>query len=235
MTKALYLEDTYLFESSAVILKELETDKGHALILDQTIFYPQGGGQPADHGTIAYLKAVYHVTDTRLNDEGEVLHYGTWQGERAQTGSSVSLSINQERRILNARNHSAGHLLYIAMDSLGYHFPHSRSYHFADSPYVEYFGSLENTDEVKDLLNQETQNLIQANIPVHKEILSPKQCKQKEISIPAGKEGRTITFAGYKEVGCGGTHISHSGEVGGMQITKISSKKGIVRISYKLL
>ena len=75
MTALIYLSNTYLAKFTAQLLAERNDDFGTCLILDQTIFYPQGGGQPADVGVIKSDSFHFSVNKVRLNDNGQVLHY----------------------------------------------------------------------------------------------------------------------------------------------------------------
>ena len=79
MTKLNYLDDTYLLESKATFIEIKENEKGKAVILDETIFYPQGGGQPADTGKIILDNNIFSVTDVRLDENGIVWHFGEFQ------------------------------------------------------------------------------------------------------------------------------------------------------------
>ena len=94
-----------------------------ALVLDATLFYPQGGGQPADAGTIRAGAAAFAVADVRMRD-GRVLHYGAFvaDGDAAalQPGARVTLEVDAARRRLHARIHSAGHLLDVCMERAGW-------------------------------------------------------------------------------------------------------------------
>jgi alanyl-tRNA synthetase len=75
-TGLLYLDNTYLFESSGKILRcEEDTDGYKVLVLDQTNFYPQGGGQPFDTGIIQCGNATFRVKSVRFSG-GEVIHRG---------------------------------------------------------------------------------------------------------------------------------------------------------------
>ena len=76
-TKLLYLSDTYCSTSEAVCLGWRDSERGRALLVDATIFYPQGGGQPADRGRIVSGESIFEVTDVRLDLEGVVHHFGT--------------------------------------------------------------------------------------------------------------------------------------------------------------
>ena len=113
MTHLLYLDDTYLFKSTATVLEIKTLEDGRtAVILNQTIFYPQGGGQPCDTGIISTgVKHVFIATDVRLDASGIVNHIGRFEHAIFTPGQQVGLEIDQAQRILHAKLHSAGHLL----------------------------------------------------------------------------------------------------------------------------
>ena len=235
MTILDYLEDTYKFKSEATFLELCETEKGQAVILDHTIFYPQGGGQPADHGTIISTNNIFTVTDVRLDETGTVLHFGTFQKESFSKENKVTLEVDEKRRLLNARLHSAGHLLDVAVDNVGIQgLTPTKGYHFTEGPYVEYEGILENAAEWIPKLENEVNKLIDANLKIEKESLTYDQAKSRGIFAPAGKSVQVINFEGAKGCGCGGTHIKSTKEIGRISIRKIKSKKGITKISYSL-
>ena len=77
-TILLYLEDTYLFQETANIVESGKNENGKYIILDKTIFYPQGGGQPTDTGTIQNENAQFDVSMVRMDENGIVYHYGEY-------------------------------------------------------------------------------------------------------------------------------------------------------------
>jgi len=89
MTKLNYLEDTHLFEAEATFLETKNHEKGTAVILDGTIFYPQGGGQPADQGKISTPNATFTVNDVRLDEDGTVWHFGIFENGEFQKGEKI--------------------------------------------------------------------------------------------------------------------------------------------------
>lgn len=91
MTKLIYLDDTYLFEKEAVIVEIKENERGKAVILNETIFYPQGGGQPADKGEIISGDNIFVVNDVRLDETGTVWHFGA-SGQVGQGSKSCWVS-----------------------------------------------------------------------------------------------------------------------------------------------
>ena len=191
MTQLLYLQDTYLFKSNSSILEIRALEDGRtAIILDQTIFYPQGGGQPCDIGTISTNQARYRVTDVRLDAYGDVHHIGTFETAQFVPGEQVDLEIDQDRRIRNAKLHSAGHLLDCAVAQLGLQIKPSKGYHFREGPYVEYEGEIASTPEMIQAIQTNIDALIEANLPVIiQELLANKLCKKAFKPLRANRHG----------------------------------------------
>ncbi|PNY11438.1 alanyl-tRNA editing protein AlaX-L-like [Trifolium pratense] len=151
-TKLDYYDDMWKLHSTATLVSHFKGDDGrNVLILDRTIFYPQGGGQPADTGfihiTIDDFNIKFVVHDVRSKD-GIVLHYGVFEGLEGdfedilqKGGKEVSLFVDEHRRTINSRLHSAGHLLDICLPKIGLgHLEPGKAYHFSDGPWVEYKG-----------------------------------------------------------------------------------------------
>lgn len=230
MTKLLYLQDTYLFESTANILGSWENDHGQYIILDRTIFYPQWGGQPSDTGTISSEGNLFEVKMVRLDEHGVVYHYGTFVNGKFEDKETLSLTVHSERRILNARNHSAWHLIDVAMKNiwLAYMKP-SKWYHFIEWPYVEYIWNPEEPLEwVLIKLQSEIDILIKRYIPM---VIS----YETTLKSPDSKTPRYAYFEGYEGCGCGGTHVKNSGEIGKVEIRKIKMKDRAIRVCYTLV
>lgn len=235
MTTLKYLSDTYLFESDATFIEIREHEKGLAVILDETIFYPQGGGQPADQGEIISPNAQFIVRDVRLDETGTVLHFGEFLHGEFQKGEKVHLKLNSERRILHAKLHSGGHLLDCAVTKLGIkELKPAKGYHFPDGPYVEYEGMLEYPEELLSILEKTANDLIAENIAIIKEELSCEEATHRGIHAPPGKSARIVNLEGYEGCGCGGTHVNRSSEIGKINIRKIKSKGGKTSIAYSL-
>ncbi|CAM9339750.1 unnamed protein product, partial [Phaeothamnion confervicola] len=162
-TERLYIHDTYLVETSATVLS-VDSSSGlpgeSVVVLDRTIFHPQGGGQPSDTGLIFRAggdsgDCVFEVVAAKLNHhDGVIHHHGRWLGGGSSGSSSdaatfaagdiVELRVDEMRRSLHARLHSAGHALDAALQRLGYDraLKPAKGYHFPSGSYVEYEGSL---------------------------------------------------------------------------------------------
>ncbi len=236
MTKLNYLENAYLFESGALFIEIKENEKGKAVILDETIFYPQGGGQPADRGEIISEDNVFIVDDVRLDEEGTVWHFGEFKKGQFEKGEKVVLKIDKERRILNAKLHSAGHLLDCAVSKMKIENLHPvKGFHFPEGPYVEYDGMIENPAEIIPILQKNIDDLIAQNVKVEKRNISPEEAQSKGIYTPAGKSTRVINFTGFSICGCGGTHVNSASEIGKITIRKIKSNQGKTKIAYSVV
>lgn len=235
-----YLDNPEELEGEANITEVMVTEDGRsALILDSTLFYPQGGGQPGDQGSISFQGGEFTVNDTRFKD-GQVIHYGEFLDGKLPDGGHVKMAVNKERRVLNCRNHTAGHLVDVAMQNVGYEFPPAKGYHFADSPYVEYVGVIEPDDRpsAMEKLNAELARLIAEDSRVDWEIVASKAdlegtCKYIPDYLPEGKPIRVVTVADFG-CPCGGTHVKYLGELQGVTIHKIKAKNGNTRVTYRL-
>ena len=121
-TKALYQQDTYLFTNEATVLAiQPPAEKtGWVVVLDETCFHPQGGGQPADTGTIAAGSSSFAVSMVKKDPSGVVLHEGPTEPPAViAVGSKVVCTVDEKGRVFNARVHSAGHLIDVAMTKSG--------------------------------------------------------------------------------------------------------------------
>ncbi len=235
MTKLNYLNNTYLFEAEAILLKIDENEKGISFVLDETIFYPQGGGQPADSGKIISDAAVFTVVDVRLDEKGDVWHYGEISSGTFQKGDRLLLKLDIEKRRMNARLHSAGHLLDCAVEKIGItNLVPTKGFHFPEGPYVEYEGVLEKTPALILELETTINELIAQNIIVESKSLTQEMAKVQGIWAPPGKGARIVNFKGFPYCGCGGTHVNSAKEIGKVIVRKIKSKKGKTRIAYSL-
>ncbi|HIA35865.1 MAG TPA: hypothetical protein EYN89_03785 [Flavobacteriales bacterium] len=239
-TNLLYLADQGLLETEALIIGLLDTeDDSKAFILDSTIFYPQGGGQPFDQGLITINDQVFNVTAVKFS-EGLVYHFVEESLSQDLISQVAVLSVNVERRQLNSKLHTAGHLLDVAMSNAGVSFPPTKGYHFPDGPYVEYEGMIEPEDR-KALLEKvefEANQLIKRGSKVADLIVESydelhQHCNFVPAYVPKDKPIRVVKVA---NVGCpcGGTHIEDIADLGSLSVHKIKVKSGKIRVSYRL-
>jgi Ser-tRNA(Ala) deacylase AlaX len=239
-TDLMYMSDMECLETTASVLDVFSGDDGKSiLVLDRTIFYPQGGGQPADHGKISSASADFHVDDVRFLD-GVVQHKGFFADGVLKQGDEVKLSVDANRRRFNSRLHTAGHLIDYAIERLGYKLEAGKGYHFPDSPYVEYVGKIDDALKGKlfETLEGQVNQLINDNLAISVKIVPFKEletlCGNVPPYIPTNKPARIMFVDGLHGIPCGGTHVSSTAQVGALTISSIKSKKGDTRVSYRL-
>jgi Ser-tRNA(Ala) deacylase AlaX len=147
-----YLLDSYVFSATARVLSASATE----LVLDRTIFHPQGGGQPSDVGVVrsADGAARFAVAAAKKDTVGDphapatmhtiVRHAGAYESNaHFAVGDEVVLDVDERVRRLHARLHSAGHLIDVAMERAGYALKAAKGSHSPDMAFVEYAGTIE--------------------------------------------------------------------------------------------
>ncbi len=229
-----YLDNTYLFDGVGRIIRKDNDDKGNYLVLDRTIFYPQGGGQPADVGYIKHTNYEIFISFVSFF-EGEVKHYYQGNGDNILIGDDVSLYIDKTKRIEHSKLHTVGHLIAaVAEDKTG--LIATKGYHFPEGAYVEFDSAITSSegliDELNTILNSTIKqgNKISAKIVDYTELSN--LCKNIPPYLPKDKPLRIVDIEGFGAVPCGGTHLNTLSEINKITIRKISNKKGKAKISY---
>ncbi|KAK7363584.1 hypothetical protein VNO77_05731 [Canavalia gladiata] len=249
-TKLDYHEDMWRLQSTAILLSHLKGDDGrHVLILDRTIFHPQGGGQPADTGFVCIegLDNKFLVHDVRSKD-GIVFHYGFFENlggdfePTPETGKEVSLFVDEPRRKRNSRLHSAGHLLDICLSRIGLgHLEPGKAYHFPDGPWVEYKGVISQNEmqNKQKELELEANALISVGGKVYADIL-PYDEAAKLCSgclpdyVPKESTPRILRIGDNPGCPCGGTHVADISDIIQIKVSQIRSKKGLTKVFYNV-
>jgi len=259
MTEKLYLNDTYLFSTDARVVR-VDVDQGH-VHLDRTIFHPQGGGQPSDVGTMTFRVSpqeggeeegrvvVLQVSSVTANKEGEVIHNVSSQDLALLVPGEtiVELHVDEEKRILYSKLHSAGHALDRAMTMASYgtdKLAPSKGYHFEDAPYVEYLivppfePTSEELNALPLILTEHMHALILEAIPTTVSIMSKEEaalvCTGMDLTHYPDQGLRVVNLAS-QAIPCGGTHVANTSEIGTrLVVTKIKKKKNTLRVSYSL-
>ncbi len=225
-TKLVYMEFMDRLADTARVESMEPTDGKTAVVLDRTIFYPQGGGQRYDTGTMTCEGKRFRVTEVRYVD-GSVKHYGTFEGMPFAVGDTVSCAVDGARRLLNSRLHSAGHVLDMAQKNLGIGWVPGKGYHFPDGPYVEYEGDLGGiaVEKLRQDLEAECAAIIATDVTT--------KVRFTEANGPGGKPGRVVMYGDFS-VPCGGTHVANLGAIGKLTIRSIKPKSGKIRVGYEI-
>lgn len=214
-TKKLYLEFPFLYTSTArVVAVENADSEQPGVVLDQTIFHAQGGGQKGDRGTINGEV----VTSAKHTPSGGVLH--TLAGPTAMVvGQEVNLAIDRHWRTINANLHTGGHLIAAVGESL---FPGLRAvsgHHWEGEARVEFSGDdRPDIDAFKEALETKLGEDVMSGLPI------------RVIGEPYTE--RSIQIGGYEPVPCGGTHAESTARLGKIEIDRVRVKSKRLRVSY---
>ncbi|KAF9605731.1 hypothetical protein IFM89_018127 [Coptis chinensis] len=235
-TQLEYFDNMWKLESQATLISYNQGEDGRrALILDSTIFHPQGGGQPYDTGYItnAVSDFKFLVQDVRLKD-GLVFHYGEFKdcggGEcdwKIEKGLELCLFVDEQRRSLNSRLHSAGHLLDVCIRNVGLdNLEPGKAYHFPDGPFVEYKGTILQSELQKKQkeLELDANALIAKGMKVYATILSYEDALescggQLPDYIPKGSSPRILRLGNNPGCPCGGTHVADISDIKSLKRT----------------
>lgn len=232
-TKALYLDDSYLKEVDATILEVQPdgTDKWRVR-LDQTVFYPMGGGQATDQGKLNEWE-VYQV----MMKDGDIWHY-IKSAQAPSVETKVHGVINWERRYKNMRLHSGGHVVDFAMHVLGlspkplmpFKGDHSKK------PHIVYQGTV--TEDFQQKLEDKANELVKKNLKFSWNFEPIEELQKEAIylqpGLPTNKPMRALRLETIGAVADGGTQVHETGEVGKIVIPLVETKENNTIVHYML-
>jgi len=212
-------------------VNELNQGEEAIVVLDQSSFYGESGGQIGDQGTLSNESSQFNVSDTQKQASNAYEHFGTLDSGCLKVGDNVNALIDIERRKSIMRNHSATHLLH-------------ESLRLIVGDQVNQKGSLVESDKLRfDFSNDEAvskSNLDEVEALVNKQILGNSKVKTEETDIESAKKKGAMALFGEKygetvrvlTMGdndfsvelCGGTHVQRLGDIGRF---KIISESGV--------
>lgn len=234
-TELVYMSHMDLLTCEAIVLDVQQKNEKVVVVLNRTVFYPQGGGQPYDTGTISSQTGEMVVEEVRYVD-GFVHHIGVQTG-KIEVSQTIQCKVDAKRRKLNSRNHSAGHVIDMAIVSLGLGWTAVKGFHFPEGPYIEYRGLLDqNTAEVKDGIEKGANKSI-TNTSTRVAFMDQEKMREINLNVPEYlPKGKPTRVVFYKDFGvpCGGTHVQNLKEIGLISIRKLKVKKDIIRVSYSI-
>ena len=204
------------------------------VVLDQSPFYAEMGGQVADHGTITADGVVFTVTDVQKNKGGKFMHYGRLAQGVLHVGDTVHTAIDMERRKAIQRAHSTTHLLDAALKKvLGDHVHQAGSLVEPDRLRFDFTHfeaiSPEELRQVEELVN----DAVLEGYPVVTEVLPIEEAKKKgAVAMFGEKYGETVRVVEMSDFSvefCGGTHVDNTAKAGPFRIKSESSVASGVR------
>jgi alanyl-tRNA synthetase len=211
------------------LVKEAVEGDEVEVVLDVTPFYAEGGGQVGDQGVLVGTDGRLEIKETTRPVPTLILHKGTVSKGRIRESEQLHLTVNRTMRQDAARNHTATHLVHAALrDLLG---PHVKQYGSLVAPNRLRFDfahfrplSSRDIDEIETVVNDE----IRKNETVRAEVMSIQEAVAKGalafFGDKYGEQVRVVTVESFSKELCGGTHCSHTGEIG---LFRIVSETGV--------
>lgn len=220
-TEKLYYEDPFMSKFTATVLSCEEANGAFKVALDRTAFYPEGGGQPADHGTLGSAA----VTDVHEKD-GVVFHTCD---KAVETGQTVTGSIDWARRFDHMQQHSGEHIISGILCA-GYHCDNVGFHLGADVVTIDYNADIswEQALEAERKANEAiwADRAVEIAYPSPAELAALDYRSKKELT---GKV-RIVTFPEADCCACCGTHVLRAGQVGLVKVLSCQKFREGVRI-----
>lgn len=230
----LYYLDTYLCDLTTEVVAAGRDDDGDYIIPLQTIFHPQGGGQPDDEGNLVNDGIEYRVHKLEGDKkEGDIKHYYDMPegAPLLKEGQTIAMSIDRSQRMLFAAYHTAGHLI---AELLAQQYPSLvgvKGNHFPGQGAVV-FVRQDRRGQAVEKADYETYDLETIKTTIQESVTQLHEAGAA-VSINHAGPTRTMQIADMKAIPCGGTHMRNIKELQAFSITKIAFKKREgIKISY---
>lgn len=225
-TVRIFDNDAYVTTLNAKVLAceeaKIDDKEVYQIVLDQTIFFPEGGGQSPDKGTIDGKE----VLDVQIKDD-IITHT---LSESVTVGSEVEMNLNWNHRFSNMQQHSGEHIFSgLVHAKYGYN---NVGFHLSDQICtMDFSGPL--TDEQVTEIETGVNECIAKNIPI--EVTYPDkntlQAMEYRSKIEIDGQVRIVTVSGYDVCACCGTHVKNCGEIGIFKVVNTQNYKGGIRIT----
>ena len=225
MTRKLYYQNPYQFEFSARVLSCQAFADHYAVLLDQTCFYPEGGGQPADQGWLNEVP----VFDVQIR-EGQIYHYTP---PSLPTGP-VTGKIDRRRRYDFMQQHTGQHIFSRSLLQVGGY--QTVSVHFGDTYTAVEIATASIPEEQLHRIEELANRIVLENRPVKTYWVEPAQASELGLRKEPGAFDtiRVVEIADFDKSACGGTHVNSTGEVGWIKIVQLEKIRGHLRIHLKI-
>jgi alanyl-tRNA synthetase len=216
-----------LYKDGAPVNELVEGDTG-VVVLDDTPFYAESGGQVGDQGTLKSSAGIFTVEDTLKIQAAVFGHHGVLSTGKLTVGSEVQARVDVAARAATARNHSVTHLMHKALrEVLGAHVQQKGSLVDADKTRFDFAHNQPVTEDeirrIEAIVNAE----IVANAATHAELMAIDDAQKSGAMMLFGEkygdEVRVLSIGSSKEL-CGGTHVERTGDIG---FFKILSEGGV--------
>ncbi len=220
MTEELFREDSYLRDCDATVVAV----DGNSVTLDRTVFYPLGGGQPGDIGTLSWDSGSATIVDTRYGDDGSIAHHLEEGAALPSVGDAVNAALDWDRRYIHMRMHTAMHLLGSVLQ-----YGVTGGNISAEKSRLDF--DMEDTVD-KEAVAAALTHLVAENHAVSCRWITeeeldaqPELVRTMSVQPPRGKGSiRLLEIESVDLQPCGGTHLKSTAEVGAVRIGKVEKK-----------
>lgn len=223
MTEKLYDKDSHLKEFTGTVLSCKKTGEKYAVTLNQTAFFPEGGGQQSDRG---YIGGAY-ISDVQIKN-GEILHFAD---KPLSVGQAYDCKLDFDFRFRNMQNHSGEHIISGIVHRL-YGF-NNVGFHLGAEMTMDFDGELtrRQLDEIEDLANK----AVYENLPVKAYYPTDEELKQLDYrsKLDLKENVRIVEIKGVDVCACCAPHVKATGEIGIIKILDFEKYKGGVRLIVK--
>jgi alanyl-tRNA synthetase len=232
MTDRLYYHDSFLYNFDAEVRCVVESPRP-ALILDRTAFYPTSGGQIHDTGSIISSDTKFRVTEVADTEDGHIVHYLDAPLKNVQPGTRVRGEIDSARRRDHMQQHSAQHVLSSAFVRL-FGMP-TVSFHMADD-----YCSIDldtpslNKDQVESAERMANEIMIEDR-PVDVRYVTRDEAENlglRKLPPTERDQLRLVDIRDWDLTACGGTHVSSTGQIGGILLRKTEKVRQGYRVEF---
>jgi alanyl-tRNA synthetase len=226
MTERLFYRDPYLREAKARVIRVEERGNKVGVLLDRTIFYPEGGGQPSDRGVIKGNG--FRIIVDKVHGKDEIWHEGKLEGRPPREGDEVRLILDWEWRYENMRAHTGQHILsavikdLLGADTTGFQiFPdHSKIE-------IDYPGELSwgLVNEIERKTNEIVWGDVEVEVEVYEELPEDLKARlRKALSEKVKPPIRIVKIGTVDVTPCGGTHVGSTREIGIVKVLNFYRK-----------
>src|SRR5262249_38166503 len=212
-TERLYYTDSGLLEFTASVIEVRETPDATHMILDRTAFYPTGGGQPNDTGSINGTQ----IVDVAEGEAGTIVHIAERSAARlsaALAGKTGECRVDASRRLDHMQQHSGQHILSQAfVQACG---AETRSFHLGAATSTIDVELQNPTDEHMQAAEEIANRVVFEDRPMRVHLVSEAEAARLPLRKESAVQGtiRVIEIDGFDWSPCGGTHASRAGQVG---------------------
>jgi alanyl-tRNA synthetase len=231
-TERLYFEDPMALDFDATVVAESSHNGRRTLVLDRSAFFPEGGGQLGDHGTLDAEGARLEVSDVQVDDTGVVHHVLAESSSTLAQGERVRGSVDRQRRRLHMALHTGQHVLSAAFVEVA-NAP-TVSARLGETSCTVDLGGFAPDEAVVARAEALANSVVDDDVTVRAYFPTPEELETLKMRRKAKVESnvRVVVIGDFDVSPCGGTHCTRSAQVGLIAVTGIERYKGGTRVTF---